>query len=54
MVVEAELQPVTSCPPTAETRRLQEQAKEGRDPEPRSDGMAWEFMNMFVMSVLVS
>lgn len=40
MVVEAELQPVMSCPPTAETRRLQEQAKEGRDPEPRSDGTA--------------
>lgn len=40
MVVEAELQLVMSCPPTAETRKLQEQAKEGRDPEPRSDGTA--------------
>lgn len=51
MVVEAELQPVTNCPPTAETRRLQEQAKEGRDPEPRSDGM--ELVKMLLTSVLV-
>lgn len=40
LVVEAERRPVTNCPPTAETRRLQEQATEGRDPEQRPDGTA--------------
>lgn len=53
MVVEAELQPVTSCPPTAETRKLQEQAKEGRDPEPRSDGMALELLVVCACSRLI-